>query len=317
MKIVVLDGYTANPGDLNWAELAALGECAIHDRTPPDAILSRAKDAEVVLTNKTPLTRPSLEQLPSLRYIGVLATGFNVVDIPAARERGIVVTNIPDYSTRSVAQLSFALLLELAHHVGQHAASVREGRWSRSPDFCYWETPLIELDGLTMGLVGWGRIAQAVASLAQAFGMKVLVHTRTVPSTPPEGVTFVALDELFSNCDVVSLHCPLTPQTQHLVNTQKLRLMKPGSFLINTGRGPLVDEAALAEALNAGRLAGAALDVLSSEPPSPTNPLLSAKNCLITPHIAWATLAARRRLIRIAVANVRSFLAGKPQNVVC
>jgi glycerate dehydrogenase len=252
-----------------------------------------------------------------LRYIGVLATGFNVVDIPAARERGIVVTNVPNYSTRSVAQLTFALLLELAHHVGRHAASVREGRWSRSPDFCYWETPLIELDGLSMGLVGWGRIAQAVASLAQAFGMNVLIHTRTVPSTPPEGVTFVALDELFSNCDVVSLHCPLTPQTQHLVNAQRLRRMKPGSFLINTGRGPLVDEAALAEALNAGRIAGAALDVLSSEPPSTSTPLLSARNCLITPHIAWATLAARRRLIGIAVANVRHFLAGTPQNVVC
>ena len=316
MKIVVLDGFTLNPGDLDWAGLRALGDCEIHDRTAPDGIVPRAADAEIILTNKTVLNRATLAALPKLKYIGVLATGINVVDAVAARERGIPVTNVPDYGTRSVAQLTFALLLELAHHAGHHAQTVREGRWSRCADFCYWDFPLLELDGLTMGLVGFGRIGRAVSQLAAAFGMKVLVHSRCAPENLPPGVRFVGLEELFRSSDVVSLHCPLTPETKQLVNVERLAWMKPTAFLINTSRGPLVDEAALADALNAGKISGAALDVLSVEPPPASNPLLTAKNCLITPHLAWATRAARSRLMRIAVANVAAFLAGTPENVV-
>jgi glycerate dehydrogenase len=315
-RIVVLDGFTLNPGDLSWDELKTVGSCEVFDRTPPDQVVVRARDAEIALTNKTVLDRAAITALPRLRYIGVLATGFNVVDLAAARERGIVVTNVPDYSTRSVAQLTFALLLELAHQVGRHACGVREGQWSRNLDFCYWETPLIELDGLTLGLVGFGRIGRAVAQLAGAFGMNVLVHTPRPPMPPPTEVRFVSLEELFSGSDLLSLHCPLTPQTHHLVNAARLALMKPSAFLINTGRGPLVEETALAEALNRDRIAGAALDVLSVEPPPAANPLLIAKNCIITPHIGWATKAARIRLLRIAVENVRAFLAGRPRNVV-
>ena len=316
MKIVVLDGFTLNPGDLDWAGLRALGDCEIHDRTAPDEIVPRAADAEIILTNKTVLNRATLAALPKLKYIGVLATGINVVDAVAARERGIPVTNVPDYGTRSVAQLTFALLLELAHHAGHHAQTVREGRWSRCADFCYWDFPLLELDGLTMGLVGFGRIGRAVSQLAAAFGMKVLVHSRCAPENLPPGVRFVGLEELFRSSDVVSLHCPLTPETKQLVNVERLAWMKHTAFLINTSRGPLVDEAALADALNAGKISGAALDVLSVEPPPAGNPLLTAKNCLITPHLAWATRAARARLMRIAVANVAAFLAGTPENVV-
>ncbi len=316
MKIVVLDGFTLNPGDLDWAGLRALGDCEIHDRTAPDEIVLRAADAKIILTNKTVLNRATLAALPKLQYIGVLATGINVVDAAAARERGIPVTNVPDYGTSSVAQLTFALLLELAHHAGHHAQTVREGRWSRSADFCYWDFPLLELDGLTMGLVGFGRIGRAVSQLAAAFGIKVLVHSRRAPENLPPGVRFVGLEELFRSSDVVSLHCPLTPETKQLVNAERLGWMKPTAFLINTSRGPLVDEAALADALNAGKIAGAALDVLSVEPPPASNPLLNAQNCLITPHLAWATRAARARLMRIAVANVAVFLAGAPGNVV-
>ena len=316
MKIVVLDGFTLNPGDLDWAGLRALGDCEIHDRTAPDEIIARAQDAEIILTNKTVLNRATLAALPQLKYLGVLATGFNVVDAAAARERGVPVTNVPDYGTRSVAQFTFALLLELAHHTGHHAQTVREGRWSRSADFCYWDFPLLELDGLTLGLVGYGRIGRAVSELATAFGMKLLVHSRRVPEKIPPGVRFVGLEELFRSSDVVSLHCPLTPETKQLVNAERLAWMKPTAFLINTSRGPLVDEIALAGALNAGKIAGAALDVLSAEPPPSSNPLLTAKNCLITPHLAWATRAARARLMQIAVTNVAAFLAGTPQNVV-
>lgn len=314
MNIVVLDGHTANPGDLSWAELEALGACQVFVRTPPDQVVSRAKAAELVLTNKTILDREAIVRLPKLRYIGALATGYNVVDVAAAKERGIVVTNVPDYSTRSVAQLTFALLLELTHHVGLHAEGVRAGRWSRSEDFCYWETPLTELDGLTLGLLGFGRIARAVAQIGAAFGMNIVVHTPRPPTQVPAGIQFVSLDDLFARSDVLSLHCPLTPETKCLVNVRRLTLMKPTALLLNTGRGPLVDEAALAEALNVGSIAGAAVDVLSAEPPPPDNPLLTAKNCIITPHLAWATQAARRRLIHIAVENVRAFLAGQPQN---
>ncbi len=315
MTILVLDGFTLNPGDLTWAELQSLGECAIHDRTPPAEVLARAAEAEIVLTNKTELSRNAIERLPRLQYIGVLATGTNVVDLAAARERGIPVTNVPTYGTKSVAQLTFALLLELAQHAGHHAQTVREGRWTRSADWCYWDFPLLELDGLTLGIVGFGRIGRAVADLAAAFGLKVLAFDPAAAALPPF-VSLVELDVLFRESDVVSLHCPLTPQTAKLINARRLALMKPTAFLLNTSRGPLVDEPALADALNSGRLAGAALDVLSVEPPPADNPLLTARNCLITPHLAWATRAARSRLMRIAVENVRAFLQGKPQNVV-
>jgi glycerate dehydrogenase len=315
MKIVVLDGFTLNPGDLSWDELRALGPCEIFDRTLADQVEPRAAGAGILLTNKTVLSRDSIVRLPALKYIGVLATGTNVVDLGAARERGVPVTNVPAYGTRSVAQATFALLLELTNHTGHHGLTVRAGRWTKSVDWCYWDLPLLELDGLTMGLVGFGRIGRAVAELAHAFGMKVLTHTPSFNRPPPYGRA-VKLEEIFRESDVVSLHCPLTPQTLKLVNAERLRLMKPTAFLLNTSRGPLVDEAALADALNSGVIAGAALDVLSVEPPPTTNPLLLAKNCIITPHNAWATQAARARLLSVAVANVRAFLAGKSVNVV-
>jgi glycerate dehydrogenase len=315
MNIVVLDGFTLNPGDLSWKELESLGPCAIYDRTRRADLLVRAAGAEILLTNKTELTDDSIRNLSQLKYIGVLATGTNVVDLAAARARGIPVTNVPAYGTKSVAQMTFALLLELAQHAGHHAQTVREGRWTRSADWCYWDRPLIELDGLTLGLVGFGRIGRAVAEIAAAFGMKVLACDPAAKPASP-AVRSVALETLFRESDVVSLHCPLTPLTRNLVNAERLATMKPTAFLLNTSRGPLVDAPALADALNSGRLAGAALDVLSAEPPPADNPLLSARNCLITPHLAWATRAARSRLMKIAVENVRAFLQGKPQNVV-
>jgi glycerate dehydrogenase len=314
-KIVVLDGFTLNPGDLNWDELNSLGPCAIYDRTSPTEVLGRAKDAEIVLTNKTVLNREHIQHLLELKYIGVLATGTNIVDLAAARERGIPVTNVPAYGTRSVAQTTLALLLELTQQVGHHARTVREGRWTRSPDWCYWDYPLVELDGLTMGIVGLGRIGLAVAELAAAFGMKVLACT-SHSKGEPAFVRLVELQTIFRESDVVSLHCPLTEQTRNLVNAERLLWMKPSALLLNTSRGALVDEQALADALNAGRLAGAGVDVLSAEPPPAENPLLKAKNCLITPHLAWGTRAARARLLKIAVENVRAFLQGRPQNVV-
>lgn len=314
MKIVVLDGYTANPGDLDWAPLAAMGELAVYERTPAALTLERAADARVVLTNKVLLGAAEMAALPELRYIGVLATGYNVVDVAAARERGIVVTNVPAYSTPSVAQHVFALLLELTRGVGRHADLVRGGRWGASPDFAFWDTPQVELAGLTFGIVGFGAIGQAVARVAQAFGMRLLVQTRTPDSAKWPGVSFVALDELFTQADVVSLHCPLTEETRHLVNAARLATMKPTAYLLNTGRGPLVDEAALVAALHAGQIAGAGLDVLAQEPPPVDNPLLTAPNCVITPHLAWATKAARQRLLNVAIDNVRAFAEGKPQN---
>jgi len=312
MKIVVLDGFTLNPGDLAWSALQQLGECTVHERTVPEKIVATAADADVVLTNKTPLTAATIAQLPKLRYIGVLATGYNVVDIAAATARGIVVTNVPDYGTRSVAQYVFALLLELTQQVGHHAQTVRDGQWAKSEDFCYWNAPLIELDGLTLGIVGFGRIGRAVADLGRAFGMNIIVSSRRAPADVPS----VSLDELFGRSDVISLHCPLTPETKGMVNATRLALMKPTAFLINTGRGPLVVEQDLADALNAGKLAGAGLDVLSTEPPPPNHPLFHATNCFITPHIAWATRAARSRLLNTVVANLKAFQAGQPQNVV-
>jgi glycerate dehydrogenase len=316
MRIVVLDGYTLNPGDLSWGRLDALGECTVYDRTAPEDIVKRAGEAEIILTNKTILSADVIRRLTRLRYIGVLATGYNVVDVEAAGERGILVTNVPSYGTRSVAQMVFAHLLNLTQHVAHHAGTVREGRWAACPDFCYWDMPLLELAGLTLGIVGFGRIGRAVAGLARAFGMKVIVYDVIVPAEMPDGCRMAELEEVFRDADVLSLHCPLTPRTEKLVNAERLALMKPTAFLINTSRGPLIDEPALAEALNAGRLAGAGLDVLSAEPPAADNPLLTAKNCYITPHIAWATRSARQRLLSIAIDNVAAFVAGKPQNVV-
>jgi glycerate dehydrogenase len=316
MNIVVLDGFTLNPGDLSWEELRALGPCQIFERTPPEEVVARSAGVEIVLTNKTDLNREFIRQLLALKYIGVLATGYNVVDRAAARERNIPVTNVPNYGTPSVAQLTFALMLELTHHVGHHAQTVREGRWSQCADFCYWDHPLVELAGLTMGIVGVGRIGRAVAGIAKSFDLRTLIHDSAVPRVLPVGVEFVDLDTLFQQSDIVSLHCPLTPETRQLVNTSRLAQMKTGAWLINTSRGPLVDETALAAALNSGHLGGAGLDVLSTEPPPANNPLLCARNCIITPHFGWATGAARRRLMRIAVENIRAFLAGHPQNAV-
>jgi len=316
VHIVVLDGHTLNPGDLDWGTLQALGSCEIYDRTPPAQVVSRAQGAQIVLTNKTILSGESIEHLPQLRYIGVLATGYNVVDVEAATKQSICVTNVPAYGTPSVAQMVFAHVLNLTQHVAEHAQSVRAGDWSRSEDFCYWDFPLVELAGLTMGIVGFGRIGRETAKLARAFGMKVIYHDVFKGPAPLPEAEAVDLDTLFGDSDVVSLHCRLTQANRGFVNKQRLEMMKPGAFLINTSRGPLVDESALAEALNAGRIAGAGLDVLCEEPPRADNPLLRARNCYITPHIAWATQSARQRLMGIAVSNVRAFIEGNPQNVV-
>jgi glycerate dehydrogenase len=317
MKIVVLDGYCLNPGDLNWDALRTIGEVELHDRTAASDAESRARGATVVLTNKTPLPGAVLERLPDLRYIGVLATGYNIVDVAAAARLGITVTNIPTYGTASVAQFVFALLLELCHNVKLHSDSVRAGDWSRSPDWSFWKAPLVELAGKTMGIVGFGRIGRAAGRIADALGMRVLAND-TYQGNPPawDGFRFVALDELLRESDVISLHSPLFPETQGMINTRTLDLMKPSAFLINTSRGPLIVDQDLADALNGGGIAGAALDVLSVEPPAESNPLLSARNCLVTPHIAWATREARSRLMDLAVENLRAFLAGSPRNTV-
>ena len=320
MKIVILDGYTENPGDLSWQGLEALGELVVYDRTPLDdraEILRRARGAEAVLTNKTPLDGETLRALAAdgLTYVGVLATGYNVVDIAAARELGIPVCNVPAYGTAAVAQFAMALLLELCHHVGDHSRSVKAGDWSRCPDFCYWNTPLVELAGKTFGVVGYGRIGRATAKLAAALGMRVLAcDSHSVGMD--EVARLVPLEELLAESDVVSLHCPLFPETENLIREETLAQMKDGAFLLNTSRGPLVDEQALAAALRSGKLAGAALDVLRVEPPPPGSPLLALDNCLITPHIAWAPRESRQRLMNVAVDNLRAFLAGEPQNVV-
>jgi glycerate dehydrogenase len=314
MQIVVLDGYTLNPGDLSWANLEALATCTVHDRTLPEDLIARAAEADILLTNKIEISREIISRLRRLRYIGVTATGYNIVDVAAASERGIPVCNVPDYATQSVVQMVYAHLSNLTLHVADHAHGVTEGRWSRSPDFCYWDFPLVELAGLTMGLVGFGRIGQATAQVALAMGMNVLAFDKLPVSLP--GVRPVDLDELFRQSDVVSLHCPLTPETRNLVNAERLAMMKRSAYLINTSRGPLVDERALAASLQAGQIAGAGLDVLSIEPPPADHPLLTAPNCTITPHIAWATRAARKRLLDVAVSNVKAFLAGTPQNVV-
>ena len=294
MKIVILDGFTLNPGDLDWGELELLGSCQIYDRTRASEVIERAATAEILLTNKTVLLGEHIAALLHLRYIGVLATGTDIVDLAKARERGIPVTNVPAYGTRSVAQATIALLLELTQRAGHHAETVRNGRWTLSPDWCYWDGPLIELDGLTMGIIGFGRIGRAVGELAAAFGMKVIVY---VPGNKaiPAFAKPVTLEALLRDSDVVSLHCPLTPQTRGLVNAERLSWMKPTALLLNTSRGLLIDETALAHALNSGKIGGAGLVVLSTEPPASTNPLLVANNCIITPHQAWGTRAARSR----------------------
>ena len=313
-NIVVLDGHTLNPGDLDWHAIEALGALTVHPRTDDAKIIARTASADILLTNKTAITAETIAALPGLRFIGVLATGHNVVDTAAASARGIPVCNVPGYGTASVAQHVFALLLELTQHTGHHAQTVREGRWNACPDFCYWDFPLVELAGRTLGIVGYGSIGEAVARIGLAFGMKVIANARRPRSA--EGVEFVSTEEIFRRADVVTLHCPLTEETRGLVNAARIATMKPAAFLINTGRGPLVVEQDLADALNAGLLAGAALDVLSTEPPRDGNPLLGARHCIVTPHIAWATHSSRARLMDVVAENVRAFLAGKPQNVV-
>lgn len=310
MKIVVLDGYGLNPGDLSWNGMNALGELTVYDRTSPSEMLERSQGAEVLITNKTLITAENMAELPDLKYIGVLATGYNVVDIDAAKARGIVVTNIPAYSTASVAQMVFAHVLNITQRVGYYADENVKGRWTDSVDFCYWDTNLVELDGKKMGIVGYGNIGKATARIALAFGMEVLAYTSKEQKDLPQGVKKVTLDELFVESDVISLHCPLTPDTKELVNAKRLSMMKSSAILINTGRGPLVNEQDLANALNEGRIAGAGLDVLSVEPSVAGNPLLSAKNCFITPHIAWATKEARTRLMDIAVNSLKSYQEG-------
>ena len=315
LRIVVLDGFAMNPGDLSWLPLEAIGPCAIYDRTSPDELVERAANAQILLTNKCVLSGAAISSLEQLEYIGVTATGVNVVDLAAAAQRGITVTNVPSYSAASVAQMVFAHVLHHAQHVGHHAEAVRAGRWSSAKDWCFWDRPLVELAGLTMGIVGLGQIGKSVAQLAHAFGMRVLAATRSGCSTD-EIAQLVELDELFRTSDIISLHCPLTPETEGLVNSDRLALMKPTALLVNTARGPLVDEATLTEALNTGKLAGASLDVLSTEPPPADNPLVAAKHCAITPHIAWATRASRKRLLTCVVENLSAYLAGKPINVV-
>ena len=317
MRIVVLDGYALNPGDLSWEGLERLGQLTVHDRTACDLIIERSAGAEVLFTNKTPLSSETISQLPDLRYVGVLATGYDVVDVKAAAQHGVTVTNVPTYATNSVAQMVFALLLELCNHVQVHSDAARSSEWSASPDFCFWRHPLVELDGKTMGIVGFGRIGRQVAGIACAMGMRVVVAD-VARETPPgiENFQWAEVTELLAEADVVSLHCPLTPETRGLICRGSIELMKRSAFLINTARGGLVLDADLAEALNSGRIAGAGLDGLSSEPPAPDNPLLSAKNCLVTPHIAWASREARLRLTDCAVGNLEAYLEGTPHNVV-
>ena len=316
MKIVILDGYTLNPGDLSWDVIERLGETCIYDRTRQDEVPARIDGADIVLTNKVNLTHEVIHNAGSLRYIGVSATGYNVVDIGAARERKIIVTNVPAYGTNSVAQHTFALLLELTSNAGLHSVSVRNGDWSAQPDFSYWKKPIIELHGLTMGIIGLGNIGRAVASTALAIGMKVLAVHKHPDRDSLAGVTFADLETCFRQSDVISLHCSLNDSNKQFVNRNLLAMMKPSSFVLNVSRGGLINEQDLANALNKGVISGAGLDVLTVEPPGPDHPLLSAANCLITPHQAWATQAARTRLMRTVAHNISAFLRGKPKNVV-
>lgn len=312
MKICILDGYSLNPGDLDWSPVERLGDVTLFDRTPADKIVERAADADIVLTNKVPFSADTLRQLPRLRFICVLATGYNIIDTEAAARQGVVVANIPAYSTMSVAQMAFAHILNITNHVASYAREVADGKWTNCPDFCFWDSALTELAGKTMGIVGLGNTGMATARIAVAMGMKVVALTSKSADTLPEGITPAPLDDVLASADVVSLHCPLTPSTRHLINAASIAKMKPSAILINTGRGPLVDEQAVADALNDGRLAAFGADVLSQEPPHGDNPLLSARNCFLTPHIAWATLEARTRLMSTATENVRQFIAGEP-----
>jgi glycerate dehydrogenase len=315
MKIVVLDGYCLNPRDLDWSGLEALGEVVVHDRTAGADILARAAGADALLTNKTPLSRETQAKLPDLKYIGVLATGYNIVDLAAATERGIVVTNIPTYGTASVGQHAIALLLALTNRIAEHAAAARDGGWAKNPDWSLALTPLMELSGKILGIVGFGRIGQQTGRIGHALGMKIQAHDMNMNQDPGDyPFTWISLKGLLEESDVVSLHCPLFPETQGMINEQTLKRMKRNAILLNTSRGPLVDEAALADALNNGVIAGAGLDVLNEEPPVSGSPLLTAKNCIVTPHIAWATKEARSRLLDIAVNNLKAWIAGKPEN---
>lgn len=317
MNIVVLDGYTENPGDLSWDSLRQYGELTVYDRTPEDQIVERIGKGEIIYTNKTPITRETLEQCPSIRFIGTLATGYNVVDVKAAAERKIPVCNIPGYGTQAVAQFTMGLLLELCHHIGAHSDSVKAGEWSACPDFCYWKYPQMELAGKTMGIIGFGSIGREVGRLAQAFGMKVLAYSRTRhPELETENCRYAELEELFSDSDVISLHCPLFPETEGIINRSGINKMKDGVLIINTARGPLIVESDLREALESGKVGGAALDVVSREPITPDNPLLEAPNIILTPHIAWAPKESRQRLMDIAAENLKAFLAGSPIHVV-
>ena len=314
MKIVVLDSYTLNPGDLSWDCLKEIGDCQIYDRTPSDLILERSKEAAIILTNKTPLSAETISRLPALKYIGLLSTGYDVVNVVEAKKRQIVVTNIPAYGTQSVAQMVFAHILNLTQAVGLHDGSVKQGEWTGSTDFCYWRSPLVELKDKTLGVVGYGKIGREVTKIALAFGMKVVAYDSI--RLEDKNVAFTDLQTLFQKSDFISLHCPLTPETNKFINKDKVNLMKKTAFLINTSRGAIIDEYDLSEALNQNRIAGAGLDVLSKEPPALDNPLIQAKNCFITPHIAWATLEARERLLKQAVENIKAFLNGNPVNVI-
>lgn len=317
MKIVILDGFTLNPGDLSWDALKKLGDVTVYDRTPEDQVVERAKDATVIFTNKCPVGEEAINQLPSLQYIGVLATGYNIVNTEAAKSKGIVVANVPGYGTTSVVQLTFALLLELCHHVQRHSDSVMEGKWAAAKDWCYWDYPLVELSGKTIGIIGFGRIGRQVGDVATAFGMNIIGSSRTqTDQSHRKNFRWAEVPELLATSDVVSIHCPLFPETKGLINTKSLGLMKPSSFLLNTSRGPIIVDEDLADALNNDVIAGAAIDVLSAEPPPRENPLFHAKNCIITPHIAWATKEARARLMETTVNNLSAFLKGNPVNVV-
>lgn len=317
MKIVVLDGYTLNPGDISWGGLEALGEVTVYDRTKADEIVERIGDADAVYTNKTPISRETLDACPNVKFIGVLATGYNIVDIEAAKEKNIPVSNIPTYGTAAVSQFAIALLLELCHHIGEHSDAVKAGEWSNNADWCFWKYPLVELAGKTMGIIGFGRIGQDTAKIAQALGMKVLAYDAyQKPELESATCKYTDLDTLFAQSDVISLHCPLFPSTQGIINKENIAKMKDGVMIINDSRGPLIVEEDLRDALNSGKVAGAAVDVVSTEPIQMDNPLLQAKNCIITPHIAWAPKESRQRLMDIAVDNLKCFQNGKPQNVV-
>lgn len=317
MKIVVLDGYTLNPGDLSWDALAALGELTVYDRTAPEEIVPRIGDAQIIYTNKTPLTAATFDACPQICFVGVLATGYNVVDCEAAKSHGVAVTNIPTYGTAAVAQYVFALLLEVCHHVAAHSQAVKEGQWASCPDFCFWRHPLIELAGKTMGIIGFGRIGQNVAQIANAFGMRVLAYDKYKnPALVHDMCQYATLDELLLQSDVISLHCPLFPATQGLLNAERIAKMKDGVIILNTSRGPLIVEEDMRQALLSGKVYYCASDVVSTEPITMDNPLLHAPRTLITPHIAWAPRESRQRLMDIAVDNLRQYLAGQPQNVV-